>query len=70
MHVAAKAGQILQVELLVICGADPSSLDPNRKTPEDLARIEGHNDLADRLVELKYELTDRLTYYISQEKPG
>ena len=33
-------------------------------------RTEGYTDLADRLVELQYELTDRLTFYICGRKPG
>ena len=33
-------------------------------------RAEGFPDLADRLVELQYELTDRLTFYICGRKPG
>jgi hypothetical protein len=32
-------------------------------------RTEGYGDLADRLVELQYELTDRLTFYICGRKP-
>ena len=70
MHVAAKAGQALQVELLVTYGADPAAVDVNRQTPEDICRAEGHHDLADRIVELQYELTDRMSYYVSKSKPG
>lgn len=33
-------------------------------------RAEGHNDLADRLVEIQYELTDRLAFYVCGKKPG
>nr|CAB3222751.1 zinc finger protein ArfGAP-3 [Phallusia mammillata] len=69
LHVAAKAGQALQVELLVTYGADPAGLDTNRQTPEDLARAEGHTDLADRLVELQYELSDRLSNFVWNLKP-
>lgn len=38
LHVAAKAGQILQAELLVVYGADPGSPDINGRTPMDYAR--------------------------------
>lgn len=38
LHVAAKAGQILQAELLVVYGADPGSPDVNGRTPIDYAR--------------------------------
>ncbi len=33
-------------------------------------RQAGHQDLADRLVEIQYELTDRLAFYLCGRKPG
>ncbi|XP_022339474.2 ARF GTPase-activating protein GIT2-like isoform X2 [Crassostrea virginica] len=69
LHVAAQSGQPLQVELLVVYGADPGAYDSNGKTPIDHAKVEGHMDLADRLVECQYELTDRLAFYLCQRKP-
>uniref|UniRef100_A0A3Q3GDD0 G protein-coupled receptor kinase interacting ArfGAP 2a n=1 Tax=Kryptolebias marmoratus TaxID=37003 RepID=A0A3Q3GDD0_KRYMA len=65
LHVAAREGQISQVELLSVYGADPGALDSNGKTPFDHAQEIGHFDLADRLVEIQYELTDRLAFYLS-----
>ncbi|KAM8885951.1 ARF GTPase-activating protein GIT2a isoform 3-T3 [Spinachia spinachia] len=69
LHVAAKAGQVSQAELLTVYGADPGALDSNAKTPIDYAREAGHHDLADRLVEIQYELTDRLAFYLCGRKP-
>ncbi|XP_030592901.1 ARF GTPase-activating protein GIT2a isoform X11 [Archocentrus centrarchus] len=69
LHVAAKAGQVSQVELLTVYGADPGAPDSNGKTPIDYAREAGHMDLADRLVEIQYELTDRLAFYLCGRKP-
>ncbi|MED6238007.1 glycerophosphoinositol permease [Ataeniobius toweri] len=69
LHVAARAGQVSQVELLTVYGADPGALDNNGKTPIDYAREVGHYDLADRLVEVQYELTDRLAFYLCGRKP-
>ncbi|XP_039875067.1 ARF GTPase-activating protein GIT2a isoform X7 [Simochromis diagramma] len=69
LHVAAKAGQVSQVELLTVYGADPGAPDSRGKTPIDCAREAGHNDLADRLVEIQYELTDRLAFYLCGRKP-
>ncbi|XP_053562132.1 ARF GTPase-activating protein GIT1 isoform X4 [Bombina bombina] len=69
LHVAAKAGQVLQAELLVVYGADPGAPDVNGRTPIDYARQAGHHDLADRLVECQYELTDRLAFYLCGRKP-
>ncbi|XP_066459977.1 ARF GTPase-activating protein GIT2 isoform X6 [Eleutherodactylus coqui] len=69
LHVAAKAGQILQAELLAVYGADPGTPDSVGKTPIDYARQGGHHDLADRLVEIQHELTDRLAFYLCGRKP-
>ncbi|XP_013869828.1 ARF GTPase-activating protein GIT2a isoform X2 [Austrofundulus limnaeus] len=69
LHVAAKEGQIFQAELLSVYGADPGALDSSGKTPIDHAREAGHHDLADRLVEIQYELTDRLAFYLYGRKP-
>uniref|UniRef100_A0A3Q3XC35 Arf-GAP domain-containing protein n=1 Tax=Mola mola TaxID=94237 RepID=A0A3Q3XC35_MOLML len=59
LHVAAKAGQVSQAELLTVYGADPGAPDSNGKTPIDYAR----------LVEVQYELTDRLAFYLCGRKP-
>ncbi|KAM9858295.1 ARF GTPase-activating protein GIT2a isoform 3-T3 [Aulostomus maculatus] len=69
LHVAAKAGQVSQAELLTVYGADPGAPDSNGKAPIDYAREAGHHDLADRLVEIQYELTDRLAFYLCGRKP-
>uniref|UniRef100_A0A8C5HDB6 Arf-GAP domain-containing protein n=1 Tax=Gouania willdenowi TaxID=441366 RepID=A0A8C5HDB6_GOUWI len=69
LHVAAKAGQILQAELLVVYGADPGAPDINGRTPMDYARQAGHMELAERLVECQYELTDRLAFYLCGRRP-
>uniref|UniRef100_A0A674PNI4 G protein-coupled receptor kinase interacting ArfGAP 2b n=1 Tax=Takifugu rubripes TaxID=31033 RepID=A0A674PNI4_TAKRU len=70
LHIAARAGQILQAELLAVYGADPGALDSSGKTPTDYARQAGHHELAERLVEIQYELTDRLTFYLCGRRPG
>uniref|UniRef100_A0A4W5M205 G protein-coupled receptor kinase interacting ArfGAP 2a n=1 Tax=Hucho hucho TaxID=62062 RepID=A0A4W5M205_9TELE len=70
LHVAAKAGQVSQAELLTVYGADPGAPDSNAKTPINYARQAGYNDLADRLVEIQYELTDRLAFYLCGRKPN
>ncbi|XP_061590157.1 ARF GTPase-activating protein GIT2b isoform X2 [Cololabis saira] len=69
LHIAAKAGQMLQAELLSVYGADPGALDSSGKTPIDYARQAGHQELAERLVEIQYELTDRLTFYLCGRRP-
>lgn len=37
LHVAAQSGQALQIELLLIYGADPAGYDTNGKTPVEFA---------------------------------
>ncbi|XP_051032434.1 ARF GTPase-activating protein GIT2 isoform X2 [Phodopus roborovskii] len=69
LHVASKAGQILQAELLAVYGADPGTQDSSGKTPVDYARQGGHHELAERLVDIQYELTDRLAFYLCGRKP-
>uniref|UniRef100_A0A4W4FJK4 Arf-GAP domain-containing protein n=1 Tax=Electrophorus electricus TaxID=8005 RepID=A0A4W4FJK4_ELEEL len=70
LHVAAKAGQLLQAELLTVYGADPGAPDSSGNTPIDYARQAGHQELADRLVEIQFELTDRLAFYLCGRRPG
>ena len=59
----------MQVELLIVNGANPSLLDRLGHTPEECARIAGHHQLADRLIECQYELTDKLSFYLSGRTP-
>lgn len=69
IHVAARAGQCSQVELLVVYGADPGAYDWEGITAAQHARNAGNIDLADRLIELAYELTDRLAHFVCGRKP-
>ncbi|CAF0889094.1 unnamed protein product [Adineta ricciae] len=69
VHVAASRGQQNQIELLCIFGGDPAAIDSSGVSPEEHARANGYSDLADRLVELQYELTDRLTCFIGGKRP-
>ncbi|TMS36089.1 hypothetical protein L596_003344 [Steinernema carpocapsae] len=69
LHVAAKENQALQVELLVIYGADPSRPNAGDLSAIDVARLENHNDLALRLEELQFEITDRLSLFLCGRRP-
>jgi len=69
LHVAAGAGQASQIELLLIYGSDPGGLDSFGKTPGDHASEAGYHDIAYRLLEYQYELTDRLGFYVCERKP-
>ncbi|CAG9861800.1 unnamed protein product [Phyllotreta striolata] len=69
LHVATKSDQKLQVELLLVYGADPSCPDNHGKTPIDYAKALPNKDLVNRLVENQYEVTDTFSYYLSRKKP-
>ncbi|XP_045785674.1 ARF GTPase-activating protein Git isoform X3 [Maniola jurtina] len=69
LHVACRAGQPAQAELLVAWGAEPTARDSGGNTPADCARQGGHTELADRLTELVYEATDRMIHFLTGERP-
>jgi G protein-coupled receptor kinase interactor 2 len=69
LHVAAKFGQSSQVELILLYGGDINAVDGNGNTAADLARQNQFAQLADRLVEASYEVTDRIIYFLCGRKP-
>lgn len=69
LHVAAKEGQAMQVELLFIYGADPLLCNAADLTPAQLARQDGFVELANRLDELAFDLTNRLSLFLCGRKP-
>ncbi|XP_050345023.1 ARF GTPase-activating protein Git isoform X1 [Nymphalis io] len=69
LHVACRAGQPAQAELLVAWGADPTARDSTGNPPADCARQGGHSELAERMTELVYEATDRMIHFLTGERP-
>jgi len=69
LSVASKAGQVCQIELLLVYGADPAAIDLHGKTAADCAKLGGYHGLANRLNNAQYELTDRISYYLSAKRP-
>ncbi|XP_065333225.1 ARF GTPase-activating protein GIT2 [Cloeon dipterum] len=69
LHVAAKEGQAGQVELLLVYGASATGSDAHGQTPAVAAAAAGHLDLAARLQEAAFELTDRLSHYLCGRVP-
>ena len=56
LHVAASSNQALQIELLAVYGGNPAVLNDDRKSPEDLAHEKGYYSLANRLIEIRFEI--------------
>lgn len=69
LHMATKSCQMSQIELLLVYGANPSLIDARGKTPIEYAKEANFNEIADRLIECQYELTDRLTYFLCHRSP-
>jgi len=69
LAVAAKAGQVCQVELLLVYGADPAAVDMAGKTASEHARASGHLTLATRIHNAQFELSDRLSFFLCGRRP-
>ena len=69
LSVAAKAGQVCQVELLLVYGADPAATDLEGKTAGDHAKQAGCPSLAARIQTAQYELSDRLSFFLCGKRP-
>eukprot|EP00088_Acartia_fossae_P047899 TRINITY_DN5206_c0_g1_i3.p1 TRINITY_DN5206_c0_g1~~TRINITY_DN5206_c0_g1_i3.p1 ORF type:complete len:797 (-),score=157.50 TRINITY_DN5206_c0_g1_i3:147-2498(-) len=69
LSVASRAGQVCQIELLLVYGADPAATDMQGKTAADYAKLGGYHGLANRLNNAQYELTDRISYYLCTKRP-
>lgn len=69
LSVACRAGQVCQVELLLVYGADPAAVDMEAKTAGDHARAAGFPALASRILNAQYELSDRLSFFLCGRRP-
>lgn len=69
LHVATRSGQLSQMELLLVYGADVNALDSQGNTPLDVAKTCKQTAIIERLVEAMYEVTDRLSYFLTGKKP-
>ena len=69
LSVAAKAGQLCQVELLLVYGADPAATDLEGKTAGEHAKLAGCPGLAARIQTAHYELSDRLSFFLCGKRP-
>lgn len=69
LHNAAKFGQAAQIELLIVYGADINATDGAGNTAIDLARQNQFTQIAERLSEASFEVTDRLIYFLCGRKP-
>uniref|UniRef100_A0A1B0C0P3 Arf-GAP domain-containing protein n=1 Tax=Glossina palpalis gambiensis TaxID=67801 RepID=A0A1B0C0P3_9MUSC len=69
LHVAAKFGQVSQIELLIIYGSDINVIDGNGLTSLEVAKTNNHTLVAERLLEAMYEVTDRIIMFLGGKKP-
>lgn len=68
IHVAARSGQASQAELLVVYGAGLTARDAQGNTASQIAKLNSHAALSERLMEATYEVTDRLSYFLCGKK--
>ncbi|XP_027197446.2 ARF GTPase-activating protein GIT1 [Dermatophagoides pteronyssinus] len=66
LHMAARSGQMSQIELLLAYGANSTIVDSRNKSAIDYARDAGYHDIFYRLIEHQFDLTDTLTRFICQ----
>ncbi|KAK3874057.1 hypothetical protein Pcinc_020980 [Petrolisthes cinctipes] len=69
LHIAARAGQASQVELLIVYGAHPGTTHSQSNTPTHYTSESNHRELAEHLTDCQYEVTDHLAFYLSGCKP-
>ena len=46
-----------------------TGLDRNGLTPYELAKLNNHSQISDRLLELQFELTDEISYFLCNKRP-
>lgn len=63
LHVAANSSQLLQIELLLVYGADPLVKDTRGNIPLDIAIMNNSTEIVERLRAAPYDLTDRLSSF-------
>ena len=69
LSVAAKAGQVCQVELLLVYGADPAAVDLQGRSAADYAKAAGFHGLATRINNAQYEISDRISFFLCGKRP-
>ena len=69
LSVAAKAGQVCQVELLLVYGADPAAVDLHGRSAADYAKAAGYHGLATRINNAQYEISDRISFFLCGKRP-
>lgn len=57
------------MELLLVYGADPAAIDLEGKSAGEYARAGGFHGLATRINNAQYELSDRISFFLSGTRP-
>ena len=69
LHLAVLNNQMGQIELLCLHDADLTSLDRNGINPYELAKINNTTAIADRLLEIQFEFTDKISNFLFNKRP-
>lgn len=70
IHVAASAGQMEQVELLISYGADPNVVDSHGNTILECVRNNGFPEIEEKIIECMYEVTDTFCMFLCNRRPN
>uniref|UniRef100_A0AC35TY49 ANK_REP_REGION domain-containing protein n=1 Tax=Rhabditophanes sp. KR3021 TaxID=114890 RepID=A0AC35TY49_9BILA len=69
LHIAAKERQLRQIELLCMYGANLFGRNNNGDTPRQLAERCGFDEIAHRLIQLEFEIPDRMSWFLCGKIP-
>uniref|UniRef100_A0A0K0ESS6 Arf-GAP domain-containing protein n=1 Tax=Strongyloides stercoralis TaxID=6248 RepID=A0A0K0ESS6_STRER len=70
LHIAVKEGQLKQVELLCIYGANLYFNNNKEETPKDICQQNGNIDLLTRLLEIEFEMSDKISWFLCGKMPN
>uniref|UniRef100_A0A0N5A3F5 Arf-GAP domain-containing protein n=1 Tax=Parastrongyloides trichosuri TaxID=131310 RepID=A0A0N5A3F5_PARTI len=70
LHVATREGQLKQVELLCIYGANLFFENNKEETPKRISKENGNMELLSRLLELEFEISDKISWFLCGKMPS
>uniref|UniRef100_A0A0K0FBN1 Arf-GAP domain-containing protein n=1 Tax=Strongyloides venezuelensis TaxID=75913 RepID=A0A0K0FBN1_STRVS len=70
LHIAVKEGQLKQVELLCIYGANLHFNNNKEESAKSICQANGNTDLLTRLLEIEFEISDRISWFLCRKMPN